>query len=60
MAAVADDIRSRPRKGIFTSLELFYNNISEFQGLKRVCAARIYYELCTFSSTDDKYDQIYL
>ena len=60
MAAVADDIRSRPRKGIFTSLELLQNNLSEFQGLKRVCAARIYHELCTISSTDDLYDQVYV
>ena len=60
MAAVADDIWARPGKGIFTSLELFFNNLSEFQGLKLVCAAGIYHKLYTFCNTDDKYDQIYL
>ena len=60
VAEVADDIRPGPRNGIFTSLELFYNNHNEFQGLKRMCAARIYHELCTISSTDDKYDQVYV
>ena len=60
MAAVADDILLRPGKGIFTSLELFFNNLGEFQGLKRVCAAEICHKRCTFCNTDDKFDQINL
>ena len=50
MAAVADDIWARPGKGIFTSFELFFNNLSEFQGVKLVCAVGIYHKLCTFLS----------
>ena len=60
MAELADYNRSWPGQRIFTNLELFFNNLIEFQGLKGVHAARIVYEVCIYCSTADKYDQIYL
>ena len=60
MAQLADYNQSWPAQRIFTNLELFFNNLIEFQGLKGVNAARIVYEVCIYCSTADKYDQIYL
>ena len=45
MAELADYNRSWPGQRIFTNLELFFNNLIEFQGLKGVHAARIVYEV---------------
>ena len=60
MAQLADYNRSWPGQRIFANLELFFNNLIEFQGLKGVHAARIVHEICIYCSTDNKYDQSYL
>ena len=60
MAQLADYNQSWPGKRIFTNIELFFNNLIEFQVLKGVNAARIVYEVCFYYSTADKYDHIYL
>ena len=60
MAELADYNRSWPGQRIFTNLELFFNNLIEFQGLKGVHAARIVYGVCIYCCTADKYTQIYL
>ena len=60
MAQLADYNQSWPAQRIFTNLELFFNNLIEFQGLKGVHAARIVYEVCIYCCTADKYAQIYL
>ena len=60
MAELADYNRSWPGQRIFTNLELFFNNLIEFQGLKGVHAARIVYEVCISCITTFIYDQICL